>query len=67
MEHDEQGSPERVVHPIPHLGELEAIPVPAYYKGHDQRVQDYLDGFRTAWELALSIQDDVPPPPPVWG
>lgn len=52
--------------PIPPLGGLAQIPVPAYYRGHDQRLQDYLDGFRTAWELAVSIQQDEPPPPPVW-
>lgn len=66
MAHDEQGSPQRIVRPIPQLMDLQEIPVPSYYRGHNQRIQDYLDGFRTAWELALSIQDDVPPPLPVW-
>lgn len=55
-----------VPQPIPPLNGLKQIPVPEYYRGHNQRIQDYLDGFRTAWELALSIQHDVPPPPPVW-
>lgn len=59
-------SNDSVPQPIPPLNELKQIPVPEYYRGHNQRIQDYLDGFRTAWELALSIQNDVPPPLPVW-
>lgn len=54
------------IHAIPPLSEIGQIPVPAYYRGHNERIRDFLDGFQTAWELALSIQQDESPPPPVW-
>lgn len=55
-----------VPRPIPPLNGLKQIPVPAYYQGHNERIRDFLDGFQTAWELAVSIQNDESPPLPVW-
>lgn len=52
--------------PIPPLNEIKQIPVPAYYRGHNDRLRDYLDGFQSAWELALAYQNDASPPPPNW-
>lgn len=48
--------PETPVFPIPHLGELKEIPIPVEYRGHSQRIQDFLTGFQMAWEIARSFQ-----------
>ena len=50
-------SREPELHRIPHLGELREIPVPLEYRGHNQRIQDFLTGFQMAWEIALSHQN----------
>ena len=56
MANEQSDSTDRIVHPIPHLGDLKEIPVPVEYRGHPQRIQDFLTGFQMAWEIAQSIQ-----------
>lgn len=46
---------------IPPLSEIKQIPMPVEYRGHPERMRDFLDGFQTAYEMALMFQGDESP------
>lgn len=46
---------------IPPFSEIKQIPMPVEYRGHPERMRDFLDGFQTAYEMALMFQGDESP------
>jgi len=55
----------RKLQPIPDLGEVKEIRMPAEYRDNPEMIKAYLTGFKNAWLLAQSMQDagpkDYPP------